>query len=92
MINQIRLKAFFSGSGSTLLLYTIAAIIIYLAEKVAPSGICNPGLGALLLIFTPVLSTLLLIKNLNKDIDARRLTASTIIHLAVAVSICSLFF
>lgn len=92
MLNEIKLKALFNGIGSTLLLYTIAAIIIYVGEKIALSDICNPGLGVLLFIFIPVLSTMLFIKNLNKDIDAKRLTASTIIHLIVIIIICSLFF
>lgn len=56
--------SFIKSIASTLLFYTACMVIIFLLEKIAPSGPCNPGLGVLaFFVFIPVCAWLVL-KNL----------------------------
>lgn len=50
----------------TILFYLIAALTIYIFEKIAPSGPCTPGFGILTLLLLPFVSGVLLIINLIK--------------------------
>ena len=92
MLKQAFIRTSFRRVIPTVILYLAIAILIYMGEKLVPTGMCTPGLGVMILIFLPILSTFLLIISLDKDIDAKRLTAPTVIHLVVTGFALSLYY
>ena len=48
------------------LFYVVYVITMIIGEKMAPSGVCTPGLGFLLLLLLIPISVILLLKDLYK--------------------------
>jgi hypothetical protein len=49
-----------------ILFYVVYVIVMIIGEKMAPSGVCTPGLGFLLLLLLIPISLILLLKDLYK--------------------------
>ena len=56
----------------TLLFYCLSVVIIYLLDKVSPSGPCNPGTGILCLLLFVAIAIFLLLRNIFLALATRK--------------------
>ena len=77
----------------TLVLYALLALAAYILDRVSPSGPCNPGMGVIVILFTPFLSAILFIVELVLTLKGRKShTVPAIIHALVIIGFAVTWF
>jgi hypothetical protein len=72
--------------GLTLLFYIVSGILIYLLNKIAPSGAHVPGLGVIAFFLLPVVSFILLLVNLFENYFGNKATIiPALIHITYII-------
>jgi Na+/melibiose symporter-like transporter len=89
MFQKLKQSGRLSNIFLAVLFYVVAALVIYFIEEWMPSQMCNPGLGMLLFLLMPVVSSILFTRALIKDVSNDKVTfrGSTIIHFVFALAL-----
>lgn len=70
----------------TIAFYALFALIVFVLNKIAPSGPCTPGPGILLLLFLPIISIGLLVRNIFNALTKQTSNGRVIlVHLVIMI-------
>ncbi|WP_431210897.1 hypothetical protein ACQ86N_33830 [Puia sp. P3] len=77
----------------TVIFYAVYCVAAWVLERVAPSGPCTPGLGVMVLIFTPMVGLALFLFSLIGRIVGRRdFVGPMLVNAGVVVLSLCIFF
>ncbi|MBS1607007.1 MAG: hypothetical protein JST42_30415 [Bacteroidetes bacterium] len=71
----------------------IYGLVVWVGERISPSGPCTPGVGAMILIFTPMVAAgLFLFSLVGRIIGNRAFVGPMLVNAGVAILFLCLFF
>ena len=84
---KIQQENVWKGTLPTLGIYTGVFLFVFILDKVAPSDMCNPGLGMLLFLPMPFVVPVLFIRGIILDLGRQDkvIQGTTILHLAASI-------
>jgi len=77
----------------TVIFYVIYGLAAWVGERISPSGPCIPGLGVMILIFTPMVAAgLFLFSLIGRIVGNRAFVGPMLVNGGIAILFLCLFF